>query len=80
MKYETYTYTTEELSGAYNHAKNLFVEFLETNKYCTPEQAKDFREEVAFIVVKKGMLGAFLDKILFKDNDRLKVKIVRMAL
>ncbi len=69
-----------DLTENYNKAKEIFVEYLQNNKLCTEDQAKEFKEELAFVLVEKGMFGKTLDTVLGfkKDDEAPRIKLMKI--
>ena len=64
MNMSMYSMTVNDLSGFLNQGREILINLLESRELLTSESAKDFREEVAFVVIEKGMFGKIIDKVL----------------
>lgn len=65
---DSYTYTTASLATIFNQAKEILLDELERQHHLKVP-AEKLKTEWAFVVVEKGWLGSFLDRLLFKDKE-----------
>ncbi len=72
-----YSFTTEDLSGLLNQGREMIVENLEKAEWLDEEQTKELRENTAFIVVEKGVLGSTIDKIKGIEDKPI-IQIVKL--
>ena len=72
-----YSFTNEDLSGLLNQGREMIAENLEKAEWLDEEQTKELRENTAFIVVEKGVLGSIIDKIK-GIGDKPIIQIVKL--
>jgi hypothetical protein len=81
MAVETYAmYNDQQLSAASNQIKELIVTALIEKGLVAEDDGTSFLEHYAVVVVKKGWLGASIDRVLgFKQDDDKKFQLVRLS-
>jgi len=72
-----YSLTNEDISGLLNQGREMIAESLERSEMLDEEQLKELRENTAFIVVEKGVLGSIIDKIK-GIGDKPIIQIVKL--
>lgn len=75
-----YLYNDEDLSGFANQVKELMINDLLARDLLTNEEATNYLERYAVVVVRQGWLGKTLDKALgLKEANDKKIQLIKMA-
>jgi hypothetical protein len=77
---KVYNFKVMDIAYSMNQAREIFIDYLESEKICSEEQAKEFRETLSFVVVEQGWLGNAIDKLMgfTKDDQQPRIKLVRI--
>ena len=74
---KAYQYSTKTLTEQGNQFKEIFLENMVEEKQITKKQ-RDKMNYYCFVVAEKGFFGKLWDKILFKDEDKSIITVVKI--
>ena len=74
---KAYTMGARALTESGNQFKEVFLSAMVKEGLLTEEQEKEMNN-YCIIVSEKSFFGKFWDKIFFKDNDDMKINVVKI--
>ncbi len=75
---KAYSMNARALTENGNQLKELFLEKMVEEKKITKEQ-QDEMNEYCFVFAEKTFFGKLWDKIYWKDNDEMKIIVVKIV-
>lgn len=78
MNMKAYTMTASTLTETGNNLKEIFLDKMLKEEHITEEQ-KDKMNKYCFVISEKSFFGKIWDKIYWKDNDEMKILVVKIV-
>ena len=76
MEYKTYTYGIDGLTELVNQAREVLANELAAAGVIDQEAADSIIDEYSFLLVRKGIFGKSIDKMMGMKKDDLRMKLV----
>ena len=74
---DAYTMSASSLTILANQQKELFLEMMLKEEQITQDQL-DNMNDYCFVITEKSYFGRIWNKIFFKDNDDMKISVVKI--
>lgn len=75
-----YSFSLEEITQICNIIKDLLIDRLISDKILIDKKAEDLKAEYIAMAFKKGMLGKYIDNILFKDEKKCNEELINYTI